>query len=159
MPPYSIRTAVESDLAGIEDLYRRSSLSNAGDRAALLANPDVLTFERGPVDEGRTRVAVDGGRIIGFSTISVIAPITELDDLFVDPDWMRQGVGTALVDDLANFARSEGIERIEVTGNPHARSFYEAVGFIPDGATSTRFGPGLRMHLNVTRERRSPRDR
>ena len=38
---------------------------------------------------------------------------------------------------------------IEVTANGHARDFYEAAGFVFDAITETRFGPALRMHLDV----------
>ena len=45
VPKYSIRLADPSDVDAIADVFRRSSLSNEGDRAALLANPDVLVFD------------------------------------------------------------------------------------------------------------------
>jgi hypothetical protein len=36
-----------------------------------------------------------------------------------------------------------------VTANHHALAFYEKVGFVADGEVETRFGAGLRMHLDV----------
>jgi hypothetical protein len=33
--------------------------------------------------------------------------------------------------------------------NQHAGAFYEDVGFRADGETSTEFGRGLRMHLDL----------
>jgi hypothetical protein len=41
---FLIREAVPADTAVLRDVYRRSSLSNDGDRASLLANPEVLEF-------------------------------------------------------------------------------------------------------------------
>jgi hypothetical protein len=82
-----IRTAVPEDLRVLGDLYRRSSLSNEGDRDALLANPDVLQLADDNVVQGRTRVAVAaGGTIVGFATGLAREDATvELEDLFVDP--------------------------------------------------------------------------
>jgi hypothetical protein len=57
-----IRDAVPGDLAALREVFRRSSLSNAGDRMNLLAHPDALQFSGLAVRQGRTRAAVaDGG--------------------------------------------------------------------------------------------------
>jgi predicted N-acetyltransferase YhbS len=145
-----IRVAGPGDLDAIRDVYRRASLSNEGDRAALLAHPDALDFDPVAVRELRTRVAVDDGRVVGFATTRRDAGGLELDDLFVDPDWMRRGIGLGLVLDAADIARAQGVARITVTANPHALEFYGAAGFVPAGAAETRFGPAPRMHLDVT---------
>lgn len=149
MGDFSIRIAQPADVTSIRDVYRRASLSNAGDRADLLANPDALQFEETPVREQRTRVAVDGERVVGFATTRASGDVVELDDLFVDPDSMRQGVGRALVDDAVLAARSLGAARVEVIANGHALDFYRVAGFVEDGLTETQFGPGHRMHLDV----------
>jgi predicted GNAT family N-acyltransferase len=54
-----------------------------------------------------------------------------------------------LVRDLVATASEQGIRRVEVTANEHARAFYESVGFIDDGITHTRFGPAPRMYLDI----------
>jgi hypothetical protein len=51
--------------------------------------------------------------------------------------------------DVVAHARNEGIRRIEVTANQHALVFYGKAGFIADHEVQTRFGPGIRMHLDV----------
>lgn len=149
MDEFSIRTAEPADVVALRDVYRRSSLSNDGDTASLLANPGALEFKDAPVHDGRTRVAMDGERIVGFATTRGVGDIVELDDLFVDPQWMRRGVGRALVVDATGVAGSQGATRVEVTANGHALAFYEVVGFVVDGVTETQFGPGHRMHLDL----------
>jgi GNAT superfamily N-acetyltransferase len=142
-----IRDAVLDDMTVLSDVFRRSSLSNQGDRENLLANPEVLEFSDVAVREGRTRVAVSGGRIIGFASTIVGETAVELEDLFVDPEWMRRGIGRALVLDVVATAQARGSRRIEVTANEHARAFYVNAGFVYLGTADTRFGPALRMHL------------
>ena len=144
-----IRDAVPADLPALRDVYRRASLSNEGDRAPLLANPDVLEFPGLGGDGQRTRVATADGRIAGFATSVPAGDVIELDDLFVDPGRMRQGAGRALVLDAVAIARDLGAGRIEVTANPHALVFYGKAGFTADHEVQTRFGPGIRMHLDV----------
>jgi GNAT superfamily N-acetyltransferase len=147
---FVIRDAVPADLPALREVYRRASLSNEGDRETLLANPDALEFPGLGGDGRRTRVATADGRIAGFATSLPAGDVVELDDLFVDPGWMRQGAGRALVLDAAAIARELGAGRVEVTANQHALVFYGRAGFIADHEVRTRFGPGIRMHLDVT---------
>ena len=139
-----IRTGVPADLDTLRDLYRRASLSNEGDRESLWAHPDALELSGLAIEEGRARVAVAQERIVGFATLAG----GELDDLFVDPERLRQGIGRALVLDAVALARGRGLERIEVTANDHALGFYERLGFVLDGTAETAFGRGSRMHLD-----------
>ena len=145
-----IRAAVPGDMPSLRDVFRRSSLSNDGDRPNLLAHPDVLELSDLAVREGRTRAAVAGDRIVGFATWLGTGSIVEIEDLFVDPDQMRQGIGRALVLDLIAIARGHGVRRVEVTANQHALVFYENVGFAVCHDVETRFGPAPRMQLDVT---------
>jgi GNAT superfamily N-acetyltransferase len=91
-----IRPGVLADLAAVRDVYRRASLSNAGDRANLLAHPEHLVLGPEGLNEGRVLVAEQDGSVVGFATWADADGVTELEDLFVDPDWTRRGIATAL---------------------------------------------------------------
>ena len=143
-----IRNALPADVGVLRDLFRRSSLSNEGDREVLLAHPETLEWAGDGISDGRTRVAVADDRVVGFATTIAGDDALELDDLFVDPDCLRQGVGRALVADAAATARRLGC-RLDVTANDHALAFYEQVGFVTDGFVDLEFGRGRRMHLAV----------
>jgi GNAT superfamily N-acetyltransferase len=142
---------VLGDLPAVRRIFRRSSLSNQGDREALLANPGVLELPEGNLAEGRTRVAVaDDGTVVGFmTTLPLEGSMLELEDLFVDPDWMRRGVARRLIIDLIADARRKRIARVEVTANPHADGFYRGAGFIRLHDAETEFGTGSRMVLVI----------
>lgn len=144
-----IRTACADDLDRLAQIYRASSLSNDRDRAPLLASPGALEFAGRFVADGLTRVATIGETIVGFATAVGAGPAVELEDLFVDPDYMRLGVATALFADAVASARAAGRSWIEVTANPHAHLFYESVGLVTTGAVTTEFGDGARMGLNL----------
>ena len=151
-----VRTAVTGDLPGLRRVYRAASLSNAGDRAPLLARPEFLDFGGDAVAAGATRLAepASGDRIVlGFATVTVRdGAEPELDDLFVDPAWRRRGVARRLVEDAATGLRASGHRRLWVTGNPHARGFYAAAGFVGSEEVRTELGPGLRLHLDLGRD-------
>jgi len=69
----------------------------------------------------------------------------EIEDLFIVPEFMRQGVGRALVEDALNTARDAGLLCIEVDANPHALALYAKVGFVEIGQTKLDHGFAVRM--------------
>jgi GNAT superfamily N-acetyltransferase len=151
---FLLRDATRDDLPRLQDVFRRSSLSNEGDRAALIAHPEALVFSETSLSAGRVRVAtVEPDLIVGFATTVIEPGFLELVDLFTDPEWMRRGVATTLIRDIVEFATSIGVARVSVIANPHASDFYQGVGFVAEGHTPTAFGQGLRMHL-VTEDNR-----
>jgi GNAT superfamily N-acetyltransferase len=144
-----IRLGVPADLPAASEVYRRASLSNAGDRDNLLAHPEYLALGPEGLAEGRTYVAEEHGSLVGFATWIEAGGVFELEDLFVDPGWRRRGIAAALVNHIAQVLRARGVERLEVTANPHAMGFYRAAGFIDCGAADTVFGTAPRMALAI----------
>jgi len=110
-----IRLGTPADLAAARGVYRRASLSNAGDRDNLLAHPDYLILGPEGLAEGRTHVAEQDGSVVGFATWAGTGGAVELEDLFVDPGYMRRGIASALVSRIAEVLRARGAERLEVT--------------------------------------------
>jgi ribosomal protein S18 acetylase RimI-like enzyme len=148
--PFSIRTAGPEDLPRLRIVYRRASLSNEGDRDALLKNPEYLELPGEAVFEGRTRVVeYSNTGIVGFATIDPQSSAAELVDLFVDPDYMRQGIARALIADAVARLAQAGTDELEVTANQHALAFYSAMGFEVVGTVATPLGSGLRMRLRI----------
>lgn len=146
-----MRSATLADVEVLRGIYRRSSLSNRGDRAALLAAPDALLWAGHDISTGDTVVVDDGtGCVVGFAAAVPYAGGHELDDLFVEPASMRQGFATRLVDALVARAAAQGSAWIEVTANSHAADFYASAGFTAVGTTETRFGPAPRLRRSLT---------
>jgi GNAT superfamily N-acetyltransferase len=145
-----IRAGIPADLSAAGDVYRRASLSNAGDRANLLAHPEYLILAPDGLAEGRTYVAEEGGSVVGFATWAELDGVFELEDLFVDPDWRRRGIAAALVGRILDDLRTQGVRYLEVTANSHAEDFYRAAGFTDCGTAETAFGPGRRKRLPVS---------
>jgi ribosomal protein S18 acetylase RimI-like enzyme len=145
-----VRDADVADTDSLRRIFRRASLSNEGDRDNLLADPQLLEFDATVLGRDRVRVAVVSGDVVGFCTTRTSEPHrAELDDLFVDPDWMRRGVARALIADARTALQEQGVTRVEVSANGHALRFYESVGFVPAGIVETPFGPTPRMHLDL----------
>jgi GNAT superfamily N-acetyltransferase len=146
---FATRDARLGDMPVLRAVYRRASLSNDCDRAQLLANPDALEFSGLAVTEGRTRAALADGRLIGFASWRADGPVIEIEDLFVDPDYMGHGVGRGLLLDLITIGRRRGANRAVVTAGLETVGFYHKAGFATDHRVQTRFGPALRMTLQL----------
>lgn len=144
-----IRLGTLADLPAAEGVYRRASLSNAGDRDDLLAHPEYLILRPEGLAEGRTYVAEEDGSVVGFATWARDGGVTELEDLFVDPGWRRRGIATALVSRIVDVLRAQDVRYLEVTANPHAEGFYSAAGFTDCGTAETDFGTAPRKRLSV----------
>src|SRR3954452_901966 len=88
-----IRPANVSEQKELEDLQLRASLTNAGDRDALLANPDAIELPLGQITAGSVFVAEWNGAAVGFAAVEPkLDGDSELDALFVDPDSRRRGI-------------------------------------------------------------------
>lgn len=153
-----IRDARRDEREMLRDLHQRSSLVWETDRPHLQAHPELFGIAAQVIAERRARVAVGvAGGLLGFSVISRLEPgVCELDDLFVAPEAMRCGVGTALVEDVVARAVAAGDCEIAVTANPDALGFYERVGFISGESVPTRFRPGVRMRRALVPQTRGP---
>lgn len=149
MSVVEIHTAVEADLPRLQEVFRDSSWSNEGDRVVLTEHPEFLELSPDAVREGRTRVASIDGLIVGFASSAHAPGRLELEDLFVDPVFMRRGVGRALVRDIAEQATQLGLAHVEVDANDHAAAFFEGVGFVPLERVAVTNGTALRMTLTV----------
>jgi GNAT superfamily N-acetyltransferase len=144
-----IRLGAPADLPAAADVYRRASLSNAGDRDNLLAHPEYLILAPEGLAEGRTYVAEEDGSVVGFATWARADGAIELEDLFVDPGWRRRGIATALVSRIVDVLRARCVRCLEVTANPHAAGFYSAAGFVDCGIAETAFGAAPRKRLAI----------
>ena len=145
-----IRPALQAERSRLEALQWRASLANAGDRDALLANPDAIALPVEQIADGHVLVAQRDGVIVAFAAVLPRADgNAELDALFVEPSLWKRGVGRLLVEHCADLARGRASRILHVVGNPHAEGFYVACGFRTTGAVETRFGAGLAMQRGL----------
>lgn len=74
-----------------------------------------------------TLVAVVADRVAGFSDLDGDGYV---DMLFVDPDFARQGVATALISTVLELARQRRIATLTTYASLTARPFFERQGFV-----------------------------
>jgi len=134
----------------LEALQRRASLKDEFYREQLLSLPGALELPSGFIEQGLVIVAEDSDRPLGFAVVLFpSAGRSELEGLFVDPPYWRQGVGTLLIGATLAHAKAAGARHIDVVASPTAREFYECCGFYITGEARTTFGPALAMTRSV----------
>ncbi len=73
----------------------------------------------------------------------------ELEALFVEPIYIGQGVGRALIEHAKSHARCLGAASMQIQGDPNAMAFYLAAGGIQIGVRDSESIPG--RYLSVFR--------
>jgi GNAT superfamily N-acetyltransferase len=126
-----IRPARASESTVLANLFLRSFRSSLP--TVRLAHSDDETrrwYHHHLLPETETWVATKNGVIVGFISLSD----HKVEQLYVDPNEARQGVGTKLID-LAKQVRPKGLILATFQVNATARQFYEQVGFQPVRST------------------------
>lgn len=145
LPRFTLRAARPDDTAGIVELIR--GLADYERLTHLLqVTPESLApqlFGKRPAAECRVAewTAVDGpspaGTLVGFAlfftnfSTFLAKPGIYLEDLYVQPAHRGDGIGTALLQDLARLAVQRGCGRFEwcvLDWNEPARAFYRKMG-------------------------------
>ena len=104
------------------------------------------TFGRMGIRLPSTLVAVDGSAICGLATTGLCCDIDltnfgELMAIYVDPAYLRTGVGRLLITAARKRLRGVGVVAASLwvlDGNVRARRFYERDGWRFDGTRRTR---------------------
>lgn len=107
---------------------------------------DLAQHLFGPVPYAQALVAAIDGRTVGFAlyffnySTFLCKPGLYLEDLYVQPDWRRHGVGARLLATLAQRAVSRGCGRMEwavLDWNQPAIDFYLKIGAKPQDEWTT----------------------
>ena len=146
------RIAKPEEAATLTDLAFRSKAhwGYSGEFMAACKHELVVTPEE--CASGLIGVALQNRQIAGFYQLAGKPPMGKLDDLFVDPDFMSQGIGSALFQAATAHARRLGFTALSIHSDPYAEAFYlhmgaKKVGEEPSGSIPGRTLPLLEVDL------------
>jgi len=71
----------------------------------------------------------------------------ELGALFVDPDFIRHGLGSRLLQQACEIGRDWGYSSLRVESDPHAEAFYLAMGAVRIGSKASITIPERKLPL------------
>jgi len=129
----NIRPAVESEAEELSDLVMRAKAHWGYSAEALEGWRPELAVSPTNVREGPAFVAVVGAEVVGFYSLRTSRAAWELDNLWVLPKFMHQGIGRALLTHALATAARGGASEVTVDADPNAESFYLECGAIRRG--------------------------
>ena len=148
----TIRRAGERDALGVYDVQRRAV---AELWAPVYTGAEVQSWLAGLVPGGHLPaivakdflVAVDDTTVVGFSAFDAVTQ--EISAVYVDPAFLRRGIGRRLLRAAETAARAQGVFLVHLHAALNAVPFYLACGYTLDryGSMPLRAGGALRCAL------------
>ena len=127
--PLNLRPATANDAAEVATVYLASRKAFLPFAPLAHSDTDVCTWIREKlIPSGAVTVAEQESRIIGMMAISSRDEISWIDQLYIAPDSVNQGVGTRLLE-LAKQRLASPVRLFTFQQNSAARRFYERNGF------------------------------
>lgn len=123
----AVYSVVKDQLILMEESWRRPQ------RSANHWQPYIEHWE-GLMERGGAAIgAFADSRLVGIAVIryQLTESMAQLDALFVDGAYRRQGIAKALVDEVSRLARAGGVQELYVSATPSesAVGFYTSQGF------------------------------
>jgi putative acetyltransferase len=143
MSAVSLRPYLPADARRCAEIFR-SSIDvlaaedyDEGQRAAWASRADDEQAFGARLTGALTLIATIDGVAAGFASLK---GADEIDMLFVDPKFARQGVGRTLVDALTRLAQARGAKRLTTQASDSAKPLFERQGFAPQLRNLVRVG-------------------
>ncbi len=126
----AIRPATDSDAEAVFALLKELAITYTPDRAAFeLHFPELLQSTSSVLC-----LAAVEGEVVGYAlacgslTLYANGPVTELQELVVDPRHRGEGIGRKLVESVVERARASGSVEVTVPTRRAGR-YYQRLGF------------------------------
>jgi putative acetyltransferase len=144
--PADAKRCAEIFRASIEELAAEDY--DADQREAWASRADDEEAFGARLAGALTLLAVIDGEIAGFASLK---GAEEIDMLFVDPEFARQGVGRTLLDALTRLAQARGAKRLATEASDVAKPLFEREGFTAQRRNLVRKGDQWLANTTMTK--------
>jgi putative acetyltransferase len=154
MSAVALRPYLPADARRCAEIFRSSIEELAAEdydeeqREAWASRAEDETGFGARLAEALTLLAVIDGAIAGFASLK---GADEIDMLFVDPEFARQGVGRTLVDALTKLAQGRGAKRLTTEASDVAKPLFERLGFTAQQRNLVRKGDQWLANTTMTK--------
>jgi GNAT superfamily N-acetyltransferase len=125
---FTIREAQENDAGQLSEiaLEAKRFWDYPDDWLKLWA--DIFTITPEFIRKHKVLVAADNSSLLGFIAISINAENAEVEHMWVLPEYVKNGIGKNLLNEVIKLCRSNHIKKIIIESDPNAKGFYEKMG-------------------------------
>jgi len=139
-----VRRARPDEAEALNAIIMRSKSYWGYDVRFLEAYRSFLSLRPEDIEHNPVYCAEVGGTLAGISHFNWVADAEiELFHLFVDPNFIGQGIGRLLWHHAVDLTRSMGATALVFDVDPHARPFYEHLGAVVTGEHASTVIAGL----------------
>ncbi|MEM1255303.1 MAG: GNAT family N-acetyltransferase [Cyanobacteria bacterium P01_H01_bin.21] len=152
MQPQHIRAALPQDSQLLTALALRSKAYWGYSQEFMVACRQELSQSREKISTPKFHffVCEIAETITGFYALEQLSPTKfELEALFVEPDWMGQGIGRLLMEHAKAKALCLGGQLLYIYADPNAAGFYQAMGGILTGTQESASVPGRFLPIYI----------
>jgi len=160
MSAISLRPYLPADADRCAEIFRAGVEELAGEdysddqRAAWAAAADDRAAFAARLAKALTLIALIDGEAVGFASLRG-ADVVDL--VYVDPRFVRRGVGAALIDALARLAGARGAERLTSDVSDTARTLFERQGFEAERRNLVQLDGQWLANTTMTKRLAAPR--
>jgi len=143
LPTAALRPYLPADAARCAEIFRDSIATLTGDdydddqRRVWAAMAEDIGAFGARLEKSLTLLAALSGQTVGFGSLK---GVDVLDMLYVDPAYVRRGVGAALIDALTRLATARGAKQLTSDVSDTARATFERQGFVAQRRNMIQLG-------------------
>lgn len=128
MGTIGIRRALPEEAAALTELALRSKAHWGYDDVFISRCRDSLTITGDEIHRYPVFAATDDDAVIGYYALALDPPACELVALFVEPTYIREGIGMRLWSHAVATARAVGCKSMRIESDPNSEAFYLDMG-------------------------------
>jgi GNAT superfamily N-acetyltransferase len=150
--PPLIRRARPEEAGALRALAHRSKAHWPYDAEFLAKVRPLLRLDPEDIRTSEVWVLEERGAVAGWHRVTFHGDRAELEDLWLEPGWIRTGRGRVLFEHAASVARQHGAASLTWDAEPFAEGFYRAmggeeIGRSPSAIEEGRSLPRMRLML------------
>ena len=145
---FTVRRAGEEDAEGVWRVHMSAirGIANSHytpEEVEAWASPREPGHYAEAIRDKEFYVAEEDGAVIGFGTLNPVE--REIEAVYVSPEVVRRGVGSAILGRLEERARDLGLRSLKMDASLNAVAFYRSAGYVPQRRMKHRLSSGVEI--------------
>ncbi|MGH1336369.1 MAG: GNAT family N-acetyltransferase [Aureispira sp.] len=150
----TFRKAQKSDAQDLTELTIRSKAYWGYTQEQMTQWKDDLTISPEYIEQQEVYTLTVEKVLIGYYSFSSLNDQkVKLDNIFIEPNYIRQGYGKILMNAFFDQVRGRGFKTIRLDSEPNAENFYKELGFKVVGRLESslkdRFLPIMELQIEA----------